>query len=420
MATVKLTREQVHVMGAVTFGTILEWFEVYSYIYFVPIMARAFFPRQSVGHPWIAAFLVFGIGFIARPLGGLLFGRLGDHRGRKKAFIRSIILMTIPTVAMGCLPTYAHIGIYAPILLVVLRLAQAIPESGEVPGATCYLYESAPATSACFFTSWVGVGNQIGAILAVVEIQLMDRFMSGHFLETWGWRISFWSGGLIGLCGLYLRHTLHETPKFADLKRHHKIDTESVWEVIVNFRKKIALGVALGVINAATFYLIAAYIPTYLLHHLDVGPGTITVASLTMLILSTIALPIFGALGDRYSNRKMLVASALLIIGLLIPTAFAISSKSLFWLIVIGLLYVPPTSCISALILYRLAKLFPTSVRFTGVGLCFNLADGIVGGFTPVIAIVLVMYTGDQAAFCGYIALCAVISLVAYFKIRDQ
>lgn len=190
--------------------------------------------------------------------------------------------------------------------------------------------------------------------------------------------------------------------------------------MIVNFRKKIALGVALGVINAATFYLIAAYIPTYLLHHLDVGPGTITVASLTMLILSTIALPIFGALGDRYSNRKMLVASALLIIGLLIPTAFAISSKSLFWLIVIGLLYVPPTSCISALILYRLAKLFPTSVRFTGVGLCFNLADGIVGGFTPVIAIVLVMYTGDQAAFCGYIALCAVISLVAYFKIRDQ
>jgi MFS transporter, MHS family, proline/betaine transporter len=194
MSYFQLKKAQAQVILTVTFGNILEWFEIYSYAYLAPILARVFFNFESSLVNLISSFVIFGSSFLTRPFGGILFGRLGDIIGRKKAYLLSITIMTIPTFLMGCLPSYAKWGIFAPLSLVVLRLLQSIPAAGEVPGTICFLYENSDLGNNKFITSWTGVGNQIGAILGVIETFIMDQFMSDEFLMTWGWRISFWSG----------------------------------------------------------------------------------------------------------------------------------------------------------------------------------------------------------------------------------
>ncbi|MBS0615702.1 MAG: MFS transporter [Verrucomicrobia bacterium] len=414
MEKTALNKEQIHVIGAVTFGNILEWFEVYSFAYLAPILAQKFFSPQSGVSSLMLAFLVFGLGFITRPIGGIIFGRIGDRIGRKKAFVLSIIVLTVPTFMMGFLPTYETWGIAAPISLCLLRLIQSIPTGGEIPGVICYLYENANENNKRYMTSWNAVGNQIGAIIGLFETFLMENYMSDAFLSSWGWRISFISGGVIGLAGIYLRHTLHETPVFLKLKQSHKVDRETVRQLLANFKAKIGIGTAYGLVDAATFYLIATYVPTFINDSLGLSVNQNMFISFVILLITTVLLPYIGRLADRYSNRWMCIGSALLVIALLYPLSVAMSNKDIVSLSIIGFLFLLPISCITALIAYLLGSLFPPQVRFTGVGVAVNLADGIVGGFTPAIALLLLQFTGDQSAFCWYIFICALISLIAY------
>lgn len=419
MNWLRLKKEQTSIILTISFGNILEWFEIYSYAYLAPILARVFFNFETPLLNLLSSFAIFGSGFLTRPFGAIIFGRLGDLLGRKRAFILSITVMTIPTFLMGCLPTYSQWGIFAPLFLVALRLLQSIPAAGEVPGSICYLYENSDEKNKKFITSWAGVGNQIGAILGVVETFAMDQFMSDDFLMSWGWRISFWSGGVIGLFGIYLRSNLFETPQFEKLKKHHRLDRETIVEVISKYKGKIGIGVAFGVINAATFYFLATYVPTYFTKVLGLSDGKNIFISLLILVLTTVLLPVFGLIGDRLNVRVLMVSCASLIIALLYPLYISIESSNMFWISVIGLFYIIPITCISALLAYLLAHLFPTSVRFTGVGLAWNIADGIFGGFTPAIALLLLQNTANQAAFCWFILTCATVSLFAYFKIRE-
>jgi MHS family proline/betaine transporter-like MFS transporter len=412
-----LNKEQKRVILAVTFGNILEWFEIYSYAYLAPIIAKAFFNFESELSNLFSAFIIFGSGFITRPFGAVLFGRIGDLLGRKKAFILSIVVMTVPTFLMGCLPTYNQIGLCAPLLLGLLRLAQSVPAAGEAPGTFCFLYENAHPGNRKFMTSWGAVGNQIGAILGVIETFLMDQFMSDEFLMSWGWRISFWSGGLIGLLGFYLRRKLHETPFFIRLKQHHRIDTETVSMVIKNYRHQIVMGTAFGVLNAATFYLIATYVPIYFSQSTGLNHNSNLLLHLSILTIMTVLLPLFGKTESRFSCRSIFLACTISIIILLLPLYISINNGSFFWASIVGGLGIIPVICMTAFLPYLLAHLFPVPVRFTGVGLSFNLADGIVGGFTPAIALFLLQYTNNQAAFCWFILACAIISLISYFKI---
>jgi Major Facilitator Superfamily. len=417
---VRLSKHQAHVILAVTFGNILEWFEIYSYAYLAPVLSRLFFNFDSSLSNLISAFIIFGSGFLTRPFGAVIFGRLGDLIGRKKAFIGSILTMTIPTFLMGCLPTYQTAGMYAPIMLCLLRLFQSIPSAGEAPGTFCFLYENASENNKKFMTSWGAFGNQIGAILGVIQVFLIDQLMSDEFIMTWGWRISFWSGGIIGLFGVYLRGKLQETPTFQKMKFSHKLDRETLLEVIRKHKNKIGIGAAFCAINASTFYLIATYIPAYFNQTLGLGNFGNSIISLTILILLTILLPFFGVLGEKVSNKMLLIWSCILIIVLLIPIYFGVVNGNFFLMVVSGFLYIIPIACMTALLVYRITDLFPPAVRYTGVGLAFNLSDGIIGGFTPAISLILLEYTKNQAGFCLFILLCAVVSLASYLTIKEK
>lgn len=420
MSNLKLSKEQLHVISAVTFGNILEWFEVYSFAYLAPILSSAFFKFNSNISDLTFAFLIFGVGFITRPIGGILFGRIGDMIGRKRAFLLSIILLTIPTFLMGVLPTYKTWGIFAPISLFLLRLIQSIPTGGEIPGTICFLYENANNNNRRFITSWNAVGNQIGALIGLLETFLMQNFMSDELMLEWGWRISFLTGGVIGLLGIYLRHTLHETPVFQKLKEHQKIDRGTLRHLLSNYKKQIGIGTAFGVVDAATFYLIATYVPTFVDKALGLTPNQNMFIAFMILLSTTILLPFFGRLGDKFSNRMMCSLSAGFMIVMLYPLNIFMTSKNMLGLSIVAGLYLIPITCITALIAFLLGNLFPPQVRFTGVGISVNLADGIVGGFTPAIALALLQLTGSQTSFSWYILACAAISLVAYVtRIKD-
>lgn len=411
--------DQKTVILAVTFGNILEWFDIYSYAYWAIFFSKIFFGFQKDLSNLISVFILFGIGFIVRPLGAIYFGHMGDTWGRKKPFILSIIFITIPTFLMGFLPTYEQVGFYAPLFMALLRIMQSFPSAGEAPGAFCYLYESADHDDKKYMTSWGGVGNQIGAILSVLECYLLEKFLPEDFLMTWGWRISFISGGLLGLLGIYLRNKLHETPLFQRLKEHHNLNKDSIPTTIKDHKNGILIGTAYGALNASTFYLVASFIPIYFDNVIGLGRLENTIIILSILLISTILLPFFGMLGDRISIRKILVVCAVTILIMLIPLYISIVKENLISIATLGFLFIFPITCITALIPYLLTHLFPTSVRFTCVGLSFNLADGIIGGFTPAISLFLLQLTGSQAAFCLYILLTGVVSLAAYTQIKE-
>jgi MHS family proline/betaine transporter-like MFS transporter len=318
---------------------------------------------------------------------------------------------------MGILPTYETWGIAAPLFLCLLRLIQSTSTGGETPGAICFLYENASKDNKRFITSWNNVGNQIGALVGLGESFLMDSLMPPEFLSSWGWRISFLSGGVIGLIGIYLRHTLHETPVFVKLKQSHHIDRETVKQLILKYRYKLGIGISFGMIDAASFYLIATYLPTFINDSLGLSKNQNMFISFLILLITTVMLPFFGRLGDKYSNRRLCIGSAVFIILLLYPLSWAMDHKNMVFLSIVGGLYLIPISCISALMGYLLADLFPAKVRFTGTGITVNLADGIIGGFTPAIAILLLELTGVQSGLCWYILVCATISLLSYSKV---
>jgi MHS family proline/betaine transporter-like MFS transporter len=267
-------------------------------------------------------------------------------------------------------------------------------------------------------TSWGAFGNQIGAIVGVLETFLMDQFMTEEFLMGWGWRISFWSGGMIGLLGIFLRKKLYETPVFNKIKEEHKIDKETALEVIRSQKSRIFLGASFCFINASTFYLIATYIPAYFGQKIGLSSFGNSIISLSILFLLTILLPVFGKIGDKFNNKTILICCSALIISLLYPMYKSINSDNFTMMAIISFFYIIPIACMAALLVYQITHLFSPSIRYTGVGLAFNLADGIVGGFTPAISLLLLEYTHNQGAFCWFILICAIASLTAYSKIK--
>jgi MHS family proline/betaine transporter-like MFS transporter len=231
-------------------------------------------------------------------------------------------------------------------------------------------------------------------------------------------RGSFWIGGAIGLVGVFLRRRLRETSTFKELE-HPDVDKEAYLHAVKNQKSRIALGVAFGAINASTYYLIATYIPTHFSNVIGLNIYWNTFVSFGILLLSTALLPVFGILAEKFNNKKMLIYSAFSIIILLTPIYFSILKNNLFMMLILAILYIIPLSCLSSLLAYRIAHLFSARVRYTGTSLAFNLADGLAGGFTPAIALLLFQITSNPASFCWYILVCSLISLISYFKIKE-
>lgn len=414
-------KEKRTVILAVTIGNLLEWYEIYLYVYWAPILSKLFFDSKSDLANLTNTFLLFAVGFLARPIGGVFFGRLGDLIGRKKSLLLSMLLMTIPTFVTGFLPTYATLGLWAPVILGIMRVLQAFPAGGEIPGAFCYLYESSRFKNRRFLCSWGGVGFQVGILISTIECFILEKYLPHEDLITWGWRLSFIIGGLIGLLGLLLRSRLHETPLYKEMVTHETVVKEPLMQVINEHKNKIGRGILYCALNSSSFYLLTVNLPVYFGTELGFTYSNNLILTFILLIFVTVPLPFFGLLADKLNNnKKTLILTTLGIIAILYPLSLTINNVSILFTGILIVLFSLLFTWQSALIPYIMPDLFPIRVRFTCVGLSYNLVDALIGGFTPVIALYLLNLTGKEASFTWILLGGALLSLSGYLMMKEK
>ncbi len=402
------------IIAACSLGNFLEWYDFALYGYLSTILARLFFPAQTEFAGLTNIFLVFAVGFLMRPLGSVVFGIIGDRRGRKWALILSIMLITMPTLLMGMLPTYAQIGIMAPIFMTCLRFFQGIPIGGEIGGVMCYLVETAPPAMRGFFGSWAFFGSNLGFIFSSLEIYFFEKWMPPDVLGAWGWRFSFIAGGLIGMLGWYLRWKLVETPPFQSLAHHHQILKTPLSTLLNTFRKEVFNAVCLSAFSAGGFYLLYLFSTIYFYEILKINIIQNLLINTGLLCVSLVFLPIFGKLGDRYGIKRLFILSLMGAISLPYPMFYYALHHELVLALFIQIVLILCFTLNSALLPTVLAAIFPASVRYTGVGLSYNLSNALLGGTAPLISLYLIQMTGSDIAPAFFFIFLGVVSIIPF------
>lgn len=404
---------------ATTIGGVIEWYELFLYVYWAPLISKLFFSSDSETVSLMKTLFVFFVGFLARPIGGLIFGHIGDKYGRKTSFIRSITLMILPSFAMGMVPSY-EMGIAAPIILCILRFLQGLPAGGELPGAMCYLAECAPPGRRSYVCSFSFFGPQIGVIISMLECYFFEKYIPHEALLSWGWRLSFIIGGLLGLFGYFIRHKLKETPAFKRLEEKRRVLHKPIIESILRHKKEISFGFFASFLDVVGFYMFSVFLGIYFNKVLKISLSENLLIATSAMALSTITLPLLGRLGDKYKVKKLLIGSAVGMMACSFPFYFAASQSSVLFTTIFELILMLLLNIQFALLPCLLAELFPTSTRYTGLGMSFNLCDSVIGGFTPLLALFLTNHIGDIATFVLLIASSAVISLITFLFIKER
>lgn len=409
------------VLLPVTIGSILERYEIYLYIYWTPIISKNFFDLSLPITEFVNFILVLIVGLISRPLGGIVFGYVGDRWGRKNAFLVSIILISIPSFFTALMPTSSTWSLFYILYIGLMKFIQGIPAGGELPGAMCYLAEVASSERKRYLCSYVFVGPQIGQIISMVQCLLLEKYLSPEALIHWGWRLSFCIGGLIGILGYFLRKKLHESPAFQDLIKKHEVLHNPVKEAFKNYKGKISLGFLISIFEVVGFYMIAFFLVENAGKILKLNVNQILLIYILFLTPLIVIQPLIGKIGDRYKNKPLYFLSAIGIILLSFPFYLTIVNASTFWaLTVLGLLTLF-YSIQLALLPSLITDLYPTPVRFTCIGFSFNVCDSVIGGITPLLGVLLVQMTGNLASFIIIYPVAAIIFLIAlsFVKIKE-
>lgn len=402
---------------SILIGTILEWYDFSLLGAMTPIISKLFFPAKTPLVSLLSTFAVFASGFLMRPLGGILFGHIGDRYGRKTALSLSILLMALPTAMIGLLPVYATVGIMAPVLLVILRLIQGISASGEYPGAICFLTEIAPTNQKGLFGSISMFGVAGGILLSSIMSMIFSTYLSTDQMSAWGWRIPFLISLPLGIIGWYLRCKVKESIAFENAKKDiFKLPLTQLFKFnFLNLNKVIFL----FALSTSSFYLGFVYIVTYLvsLHKITFSQALFSNTLSTTILI--ICMPLFGYLSDR-TNRKMIMlmgASALLILSYPIFMLFLSNNPhgllqgQILLAISIAMLVGPMAATTS--------ELFSTLIRYSGISIGLNVGTSIFGGACPLIATYLVTYSQKASMPCLLPISLAFLCLIIIFSLSD-
>ncbi len=406
---------------ATSIGNMLEWYDFTVYALFAGYIAGNFFPADDANTRLLKTFLVFGLGFVVRPLGAVLIGNFGDRAGRKAALTLTILLMAAGTGIIAFAPTYASIGFGAPLLLLLGRVLQGFSAGGEVGGATAYLLESAEPQQRGRVASWLeasmGMANMLGALAAFS----VTATLSTTQVQAWGWRIPFIFGLLIAPVGLYLRRSLDETEAFqAEALRRARDHTQEkvpLLEIFRNHRRGLFVGFCVAILWAVAVYVLMIFLPTYVQH-----PDTFNFsarqafgASLIGNIPFVIGCLWFGSLSDRIGRRRSLFISAALLLLLVLPLFMWLkASPTLPTLIVVQCIVCILVASFVGVAPAALSEIFPTGVRSTGTSLVYNGAFTVFGGFAPMILTGLTQRSGGSIySPAWYVMLAAGVALFA-------
>ncbi|MFF4790548.1 MULTISPECIES: MFS transporter [unclassified Streptomyces] len=382
---------------AAALGNAMEWFDFGVYSYIAVTLGKVFFPSGNPTAQLLSTFGAFAAAFLVRPFGGMVFGPLGDRIGRQKVLAFTMIMMAVGTFAIGLIPSYATIGVGAPLLLLVARLVQGFSTGGEYAGASTFIAEFAPDKRRGFLGSWLEFGTLAGYIGGAGLVTLMTALLSSDQMTSWGWRIPFLIAGPMGIIGLYLRMRLEETPAFAAEAEKCESNRPKVplREMIVGQWKAMLLCVGLVLVFNVTDYMLLSYMPSYLTSVLKYDETHGLVVVLGVMALMMIVQPFAGALTDRVGRRPVIAAGCAGFLFLSIPALLLIRQGSLaavgLGMAALGLLLVSFTAAMPS----ALPALFPTRVRYGSLSIGFNVSVSLFGGTTPLVVTALIGATGN-------------------------
>jgi MHS family shikimate/dehydroshikimate transporter-like MFS transporter len=411
-------------IGAIAFagtvGTIVEWYDFIIYgTAAALVFNKLFFPNVDPRIGTLAALGSFAVGFLARPIGGAIFGHFGDRLGRKSMLMITMVAMGLATAAIGLLPTYAQIGIWAPILLVLLRVIQGIALGGEWGGASLMVLEHAPANRRGLFGSLVQVGFPIGLVAASVIFSTVASLPDADF-KSWGWRIPFLASILLVGIGIFVRARLPETPVFEQIKKRGQIVRTPLLEMIVKNPRSFLVAVGLKLSEVSWVYMLTVFVVVYATTKLGLSKSLMLNAISLAALLELVTIPLFGHLSDIYGRRALYFAGVAFTIIFAFPLFWLlnIGSPGIVILTVVialnfghGLMFAPEST--------YFPELFGANVRYSGASLGFQVSAAIGGGFAPVIAAALAAYMGGTAGVSIMLILLALITLVATLFARE-
>jgi len=403
-------------------GNFVEWFDYASYGYLATTIAVVFFPNENKTVALLSTFTVFALSFLLRPIGGIIWGSLGDRRGRRWALSWSILLMSGASFCIGLLPSWAAVGMLAPLGLFVLRLVQGFSASGEYAGAATFLSEYAPRNKRGLYTSLVPASTATGLLAGSLLVAMLHQLLSDPAMQSWGWRIPFLLAGPLGLVGRYIRVHLEDSPHYramAEASRSRTQQRTPLRDLLANHRRALAIAFGVASLNAVAFYLLLSYMPTYLSAELGVDETASFFASTIALSVYIVSIFVMGHVSDRFGRRRMLILASVLFVVLSVPL-FALLGAGVIWLIVLveivfGILLTINDGTLATF----LAESFPTSVRYTGFALAFNSANALLGGTAPFVATSLIAITGSTAAPAWYLTIIAIGALGAMLSSKE-
>jgi MFS family permease len=393
-------------------GTTIEFYDFYIYATAAAlVLGQVFFPSSNPALSTLAAFGSFAVGFIARPLAGMVFGHLGDRLGRKKMLLLTIVLMGLATTGIGLLPSYATAGIWAPIGLVLLRIVQGISVGGEWGGAVLMASEHAPAKRKTFYASFAQLGSPAGLLLALIAFRLVTSLSPEQFAD-WGWRLPFLASGVLMLIGLFIRFGVEESPEFKEVAQTGTTARYPVAEVIRTCWRQILFAACAVTIGSAGFFFTNTFMITYVTQYQGISRATILDCLFVVTILQFISQPLSALLAERVGEGRFLMLAALLSMAMPYPMFLLVGTQNLV-LMTLGIaMAVVTLSALYAVIAGYMAQAFPTHLRYSGISLAYQLICAIAGGTTPIIGTLLAsQFAGQWLPLALFFSLLAGISL---------
>ena len=400
-------------------GNLVEWYDWYAYTAFSLYFSRAFFPTGDATAQLLNTAGVFALGFLMRPVGGWLFGRIADKIGRKQSMTLSVLLMSLGSLLIALTPTYKTIGILAPVFLLLARLLQGLSVGGEYGVSATYLSEMATSNRRGFYSSFQYVTLIGGQLIALgIQLLLQKVLLSEDQLLEWGWRIPFVVGAVLSVVAFYLRSNLDETHAFEAQKTNKDSEKGSIRSLLQHPRAVLTVvGLTLG--GTLAFYTYTTYMQKFLVNTVHLTKGESTLISFCSLLIFAMLQPAFGALSDRIGRRPLLIGfgifGTLLTVPLLTLLSHTTSLWGAFFLLIVALLIVSGYTSINAVVK---AELFPAGVRALGVGLPYALTVAIFGGSAEYVALWF-KEAGHEAYFYWYVTGCILVSLLVYILMPD-
>jgi MFS transporter, MHS family, proline/betaine transporter len=410
-------------IGGTSVGNLVEWYDFGIFAFLVPTLSKVFFPAGGTSS-LLATFALFAAAFVVRPLGGLFFGMLGDRIGRKGVLATTMITMALATFAIGLLPGYATIGIWAPILLLVARLTQGFSTGGEYAGAMTFLDEHAPDTRRGFLASWLEFGTLGGYVLGAAIVTGITAVISQQDLMSWGWRIPFWVAGPLGIVGLYVRARLEESPAYERHTEDRGKDQDTLGKqfrnTIVEPWRLLLICVGLVLAYNVTNYILTQYMPTYLSATLGLPKTPALMVVLAVMVILMVLVTFTGRFSDRVGRKPLLTAGCVSLVVLSVP-AFLLIAQGSYAMIFLGVLLIGVMLlCFSSTMPSTLPALFPTDIRYGSLAIAFNVSVSVFGGTTPLIAETLVAATGSHLMPAFLLVAAGGIGGIAVFFTRES